>query len=198
MAYFFMGLAGLIKPLHLILWLTVIGAISIRSSIAFLEDALSELRNFRHTWNDFSIIKKVIFSVGALALLLALFQAFTPPWDYDGLAYHLQGPKMFLEAGKILPIPENWFTFYPFTWEMIYLLGMGLGSDIFARLIHFSTLILLLSGNICHSGNGFFPNLADGWLRLSCLVYPSCHCGGMLLIQTSPGRFFNSWRLPFF
>jgi 4-amino-4-deoxy-L-arabinose transferase-like glycosyltransferase len=165
---FFMGLAGLIKPLHLILWLTVIGAISIRKSITILEDTICELRNFRQTWNDFSIIKKVIFSAGALALLLALFQAFTPPWDYDGLAYHLQGPRLFLEAGKILPIPENWFTFYPFTWEMIYLLGMGLGSDIFARLIHFSTLILLLLATYA-IGKRFLPK-PGGWVAAAILL----------------------------
>jgi 4-amino-4-deoxy-L-arabinose transferase-like glycosyltransferase len=110
----------------------------------------------------------VIFSAGLLALLLALFQAFTPPWDYDGLAYHLQGPRLFLEAGRIIPIPENWFTYYPSTWEMLYLLGMGLGSDIFARLIHFSTLILLLLATYAF-GKRFLPK-PGGWLAAAILL----------------------------
>ncbi len=75
---------------------------------------------------------------------------------------------MFLEAGRIIPIPENWFTYYPFTWEMIYLLGMGLGSDIFARLIHFSTLILLLLATYAF-GRRFLPK-PGGWLAAAILL----------------------------
>ena len=170
MAYgvFFMGLAGWIKPIHLIAWLIIIGIISFKFSIIFLEEAFSQLRDFKDTWSNFSLIKKVIFSAGVLALLLALFQAFTPPWDYDGLAYHLQGPRLFLEAGRIIPIPENWLTYYPFTWEMLYMLGMGLGSDIFARLIHFSTLILLLLATYAF-GRRFLPK-PGGWLAAAIML----------------------------
>ncbi len=53
MAYgvFFMGLAGFIKPLHLILWLIVIAVFSSRESIVFLEEAIGEEKNFRQTWS---------------------------------------------------------------------------------------------------------------------------------------------------
>lgn len=164
MAYgvFFMGLAGWIKPIHLIAWLIIIGIISFRSGVIFLEEAFSQLQGFAHTWSNFSLIKKVIFSAGVLTLLLALFQSFTPPWDYDGLLYHLQGPRLFLQEGRIIPLYSNWVTFYPFTWEMLYMLGMGLGSDIFARLIHFSTLILLLLATYAF-GRRFLPK-PGGWL----------------------------------
>ena len=170
MAYgvFFMGLAGWIKPIHLIGWLIIIAFISFKKSCTYLEEAFRNVWEFKNTWSDFSIIKKVIFSTGVLALLLALFQAFTPPWDYDGLAYHLQGPRLFLEAGRIIPIPENWFTYYPSTWEMLYMLGMGLGSDIFARLIHFSTLILFLLATYAF-GRRFLPK-PGGWLAAAILL----------------------------
>ncbi len=170
MAYgvFFLGLAGWIKPIYLIGWLIIIGLISFKQSLIFLDEAICELQKFRQTWRNFSIIKKFIFFAGLLALLLALFQAFTPPWDYDGLAYHLQGPRLFLEAGKIIPIPENWFTYYPFTWEMLYMLGMGLGSDIFAKLIHFSTLILFLLATYAF-GRRFLPK-PGGWIAAAILM----------------------------
>lgn len=165
---FFLGLSGLIKPIHLICLLIITAIISIKYSCNYFEEAISETRGFKNTWSEFSIIKKVMFSTGALGLLLALFQAFTPPWDYDGLAYHLQGPRLFLEAGRIIPIPDNWFTYYPSTWEMIYMLGMGLGSDIFARLIHFSTLIVFLLATYAF-GRRFLPK-SGGWLAAAILL----------------------------
>jgi len=165
---FFMGLAGWIKPIHLICWLVIITFISFKKSCTYMEEAFQNVWEFKNTWSDFSVIKKAIFSIGLLALLLALFQAFTPPWDYDGLAYHLQGPRLFLEAGRIIPIPENWFTYYPSTWEMLYMFGMGLGSDIFARLIHFSTLILFLLATYAF-GRRFLPK-SGGWLAAAILL----------------------------
>ena len=144
-AEFFMGLLGWLKPIHHILLLIIITIFSFRNSVCLVKESFLALNQFPMIWRGFSFIKKFFFITGALALFLAFIQTLTPPWDYDGLMYHLQGPRLFLESGRILPIYENWFTFYPSTWEMIYMLGMGLGNDIFSRLIHFSTLITLLS-----------------------------------------------------
>lgn len=165
---FIMGLAGWISPIHLISFLIIISIFSFKQSCSFIEKALRNIWSFRNTWQDFSMLKKIVFSVGVLALALALFQAFTPPWDYDGLAYHLQGPRLFLDAGKIILITDNWFTFYPFTWEMLYLLGMGLGSDIFARLIHFATLIFFLLATYAF-GRRFLPK-PGGWVAAAILL----------------------------
>jgi hypothetical protein len=165
---FVIGLAGWIKPIHIIFWLIILSVISLKQSSIYFVEAVEEIIGFKNTWSSFSLIKRVVFSAGVLALLLALFQAFTPPWDYDGLAYHLQGPRLFLEVGRIIPIPENWFSYYPSTWEMLYMLGMGLGSDIFARLIHFSTLILFLLATYAF-GRRFLPK-SGGWLAAAILV----------------------------
>ncbi|MBA4421150.1 MAG: hypothetical protein C0391_08375 [Anaerolinea sp.] len=167
-AVFFLGLMGWIKPLHLLILLTVAGILSFTSSVSILVKIFNTLLGCKKTWSDFSIPKKVLFSAGLLALLLLLLQAFTPPWDYDGLAYHIQGPRLFLQAGRILPLPENWFTFYPSTWEMVYLLGMGLGSDIFARLIHFATLILFLLATYAFGKR--FISATGGWVAGASLL----------------------------
>lgn len=141
-AEFFMGLLGCLKPIHHIALLIIVAIIAFKRCAGFLTEGISTVKQLPIKWWKFSFIKKSFFLIGFLALLLAFLQTLTPPYDYDGLMYHLQGPRLFLDAGRIYPIPENWFTFYPATWEMVYMLGMGLGSDIFARLIHFSTLSL--------------------------------------------------------
>lgn len=164
----FLGLAGWIKPIHLIGWLIILALISFCNGVQFLRQAIDQIINFRKTWAGFSTPQKIIFAAGFFALALSFFQALTPPWDYDGLSYHLQGPRLFLQAGRIIPIPENWFTYYPSTWEMIYLLGMGLGTDIFARLIHYSTMILLLLATYSF-GKRFLPH-PGGWLAAAILL----------------------------
>jgi 4-amino-4-deoxy-L-arabinose transferase-like glycosyltransferase len=74
---------------------------------------------------------------GGAVLLVSLVNALTPPWDYDGLMYHLVGPKVFLEAGRVFPYLENWFVNGPFTVELMFSVGMAFGDDTFPKLVHF-------------------------------------------------------------
>jgi len=165
---FLLGLLGGLKPLHQVLYLIVIACIALRESTRFVREACASVKTIRQSWLEFTLLQKVFAAAGALALLFTFLQTLTPPWDYDGLMYHLQGPRLFLEAGRILPLPENWFTYYPSTWEMVYMLGMGLGSDIFARLIHFTTLIVLLASTFLF-GRKWLPG-KGGWLAVALLI----------------------------
>ena len=163
-----LGMIGLIQPIHQLIFLFVLAGIAFNPSVCFLTEGWAAVRGFKHTWVGFTWIKKTIFIFGVLALVLALMQTFTPPYDYDGIMYHLQGPRLFLEAGRIIPVPENWFTYYPATWEMLFMLGMGLGSDIFARLIAFSTLVIFLLATYAF-GKRFLPN-PGGWLSAAMVI----------------------------
>lgn len=81
----------------------------------------------------------------ALIIGLALFMALLPPNDWDGLFYHLKGPKLYLAAGKIeggIDIPHLNF---PFLFEMLFTLAMGLRGDVAAKLLHF-VFVFLLAG----------------------------------------------------
>ena len=165
---FFLGVIGWIQPVHQLLFLLVVAGVGFKEGVSFLSEGWTAVRSFKQTWVGFSRFKKFFFIIGVAALLLALLQTFTPPYDYDGLMYHLQGPRLFLEAGRILPIPENWLTFFPSTWEMIYMLGMGLGSDIFSKLIHFSTLLLLILATYVFGKR--FLSEKGGWLSSAMLI----------------------------
>ena len=46
------------------------------------------------------------------------------PHGYDVVEYHLQIPREWLEAGQIIPLRHNAFSFFPFGVEMHYLLAM--------------------------------------------------------------------------
>ncbi len=70
--------------------------------------------------------------------------ALSPPWDYDGLMYHLQAPRLFLEHGGLLLMPDLWQANGPLATEMLFAIGLGFGSDTFAKVLHLSFGVLLV------------------------------------------------------
>ncbi len=141
---FVFGIFGWLSPAYLIILIILATLISLPFSLNILKTIPSSISQMYCTWKSFRIDRRILAAIGMFILVLTLLITLTPPFDYDSLAYHLQGPRLFLDAGKIYPNFENWFTLFPFTWEMLYMLGLGLGSDIFAKLIHFSTFILFV------------------------------------------------------
>jgi hypothetical protein len=62
-------------------------------------------------------------------LLTMMLGAMLPCIDFDGLEYHLQGPKEYYQAGQIAYLPHNVYTNMPFGVEMLHLLGMIVVDD---------------------------------------------------------------------
>ncbi len=110
-----------------------------------------------------------VFTGLAIAIFgLSALQALTPPWDYDGLMYHLQAPRLFLEAGRIYLLPDIWQANGPFTIEMLYTVGLAFGSASFARLVHLAFAILLVLGT--YLGGRRFISPVGGWIAAAVLV----------------------------
>ena len=86
---------------------------------------------------------KVLALFVLILTLLTLINTLSPPWDYDGLMYHLLGPQQFLDAGGFFPNLDNWYVNGPFSIEMLFTIGLSLGDDIFPKLIHYSFWIML-------------------------------------------------------
>jgi 4-amino-4-deoxy-L-arabinose transferase-like glycosyltransferase len=70
--------------------------------------------------------------------------ALLPPTSWDGLFYHLTGPKIYIEQGAIasgIDIPHLNF---PSLFEMLFLLALTLRSGVTAVLLHFIFALLLM------------------------------------------------------
>lgn len=85
--------------------------------------------------------RPVAFTGGAaLALIGActLLAALAPPssLEWDALSYHLAAPKVFLREGRVLFIPYDHHSNFPFTLQMLYTLMLGVGSEGGAKLCH--------------------------------------------------------------
>ncbi len=76
----------------------------------------------------------VSWIAAAAAAGVVMLAAFFPPgvlWGdepngYDVAEYHLQVPREWYEAGRIIPLHHNVFSYFPFNVEMQYLLAMHL------------------------------------------------------------------------
>ncbi|MBE9566028.1 MAG: glycosyltransferase family 39 protein [Proteobacteria bacterium] len=75
-------------------------------------------------------------AAGALSLIGSLAPA--ADLDYDSLVYHLTIPNIYLRDGNIHPIPWLSHSNFPFTLEMLYLLGLLLHDQTLAKLFHFA------------------------------------------------------------
>ncbi|MDX1616184.1 MAG: glycosyltransferase family 39 protein [Candidatus Promineifilaceae bacterium] len=87
---------------------------------------------------------RLLMTLLVFVLMLGLTWSLQPPTSWDALFYHLTGPKLYLAADGFttgLDIPHLSF---PPLLEMLFMLAMGLGSDVAARLLHFAFVWLLL------------------------------------------------------
>ncbi len=125
-------------------------------------------RRVKAWWKTSPTSEHAIALLAGSIALVGLINALSPPWDYDGLMYHLVGPKMALEAGRLLPDTDNWYINGPFTMEMVFALGMAFGDDIFPKLIHFSMGILLVAATFVVGRR--WLSLKEAWIATAVLL----------------------------
>ena len=104
-----------------------------------------ELRALRHQSRSISLTKAgetaapqgvlpAGWTAAAMAAILPfglaiLLGSLLPSTDFDVKEYHLQGPKEFLQNGRISFLPHNVYTSFPFLTEMLSLLAMIVQGD---------------------------------------------------------------------
>ena len=115
----------------------------------------------------------VLLLAGYLALVLglSLLATLVPPIAWDSQVYHLTGPRLFLEQGKItrgIDIPCLGF---PSLLEMLFLAGMVLKGDIVAKLTHFGFGVLTAGLLYCFGRRFFRPRMPLLMLMLLSSAY---------------------------
>jgi hypothetical protein len=92
----------------------------------------------------------------SLAVGMALSIALLPPTSWDDLFYHLNGPKLYLEAGRIIAGIDIPHLNFPSLFEMLFMLAMALRGDVTAKLLHFgfhgllAGLVYLVARDLFH------------------------------------------------
>jgi hypothetical protein len=103
----------------------------------FFTRSLQLLRNLRGVNLALALYLVVVFLITFLLTL-------APPngADYDSLTYHLAAPAQYLRVGGIVELPYDHHTYFPFTMEMLFLLGLALKGPVLAKLFHWLMLPL--------------------------------------------------------
>jgi len=111
---------------------------------------------------------RLTLPLAELLMALIAVRALAPPTTYDALMYHLEGPRQFLQLGRLAPLVEPHPANMPFTVQMLYLLGLAFGSDELPSLLHL-TLAMLLGLATFSFGRRFF-GARVGWLAATILL----------------------------
>lgn len=163
-----LGLLGILSSWSILLWLILAAFWSWREWSQLQINLKEKLTRLCATWNLLEFGPKALVLIGLGILILSILQALTPPWDYDGLMYHLQAPKLFLNAGKLLLLPDIWQANGPLTTEMLYMLGLAFGSTTFAKLLHLTYAVMLVIST--YSLTSRLINRTAGWIAAAILI----------------------------
>ncbi|MDA2932731.1 hypothetical protein MYX82_00145 [Acidobacteria bacterium AH-259-D05] len=87
---------------------------------------------------------RLILLVIATLALLNLIGALSPPLNPDDLVYHFVGPQRYLQAHRIIFVPDKYYTNLPFTMEMLWTAAMAMDAGELAQLINWSIGLLVL------------------------------------------------------
>ena len=150
-----LGLIGWLTPGAVAAWLLVIAALTWNEWSSINSQIPEQAKTLRDQWRGLGRGPKAIILLAAVILLATLIQSLAPPWDYDGLMYHLESPRQFLAANHMTFNSENWRASGPFTIEMLFSIGLAFGSDTYARLIHLTYAVILIFTTVAFSRRHF-------------------------------------------
>lgn len=92
-----------------------------------------------------------------VALSFGLVAALAPETEYDALWYHLNFPRLWLDAGRPVDLVQEFPSLYPMTWELVYGAGLATGGIVAAKLLHFVCLFVL-AGTLATACRRYFPS----------------------------------------
>ena len=105
-------------------------------------------RRLLPAWRALSRLEKALALYLATIFTLTFVLSLAPPngLDYDGLTYHLAVPAQYARAGRVLELPYDHHSYFPFTLEMLMGAGLQIRGVVFAKLFHW--LMLPLSAGV--------------------------------------------------
>ncbi len=177
MGTLFLGLAGLLQP-------ALFYAIAILLTLLTAARSLNLLRRLR-----ISLPSRLITLYLILALGLALTLALLPPSSWDALFYHLKGPKLYLNAGRIYPGVDIPHLNFPSLFEMLFMMAMAIRGDVSAQLLHF-VFVFMLAGLVYRIARDHLE-VKNGWAAVLFLF-------SIQMIPILAGWAYNDLALAFY
>lgn len=130
---FFLAAAGLMNTMALTALITLVFTLTAVRYRHLLPGLAEEGRSLREAARGAGLP----LSLAGFAALISFPFALVPTRAFDALSYHLEVPLRYLQAGRIIDIPENLYSYTPQLNHTLYGLALGLsGSDLAGLLNH--------------------------------------------------------------
>ncbi len=142
-------------------------------------EALEWLQNLSTIGETFRRSARLERMVAIICLILLSYQlvvALAPPIGWDSLTYHLQLPRLYLEAGYLYHVPENMYSGHFQLAEMIYTLAMALHRPETAGVLGWAAGVLVLPGlmgavkRLVETANSEAGGISAGWVAVFALL----------------------------
>ena len=118
-----------------------------------------ELGLFKSLWAQAGRVEKLLAGACGLLLTFQLLLALAPPTHWDALAYHLELPHLYLQAGRLIFVPYNLFWGNPQLGEMLFTFAAALGQLQTAPVLSTALGAVFLAGMM-----GFTRRVTAEWL----------------------------------
>lgn len=86
-----------------------------------------------------------LLAAGCVWAIVILVVAVSPEVAYDSLSYHLGLPRVWIDAGRMVDVPEQLQSYYYLAAEMTFTLAMLLGGTAAAKLVSLTVFVLAVA-----------------------------------------------------
>ncbi len=198
LSVFFLGIGGLLHRWILILPPLVFVAAAPSDFVIILTSIVKKTAAFHR---GAPTLSRIIASSTVIFFILYLPSALTPPVHPDALVYQLAAPKIYMQSGRIIFLPDNFRASLPSGVNMLFTLGLVLRGYALAQLFHLA-LGFLSSLALYAVGKHRFGASAGLWaafifssLYIVSLVAPQAMTElGCVLFAVLAFDYLYSWR----
>jgi len=150
-----LGLTGFLTVPAFIATLCAMSVVGLRGMRDLFVHAFAWFTGLRHKKS--SPIGVVVGILLAALGSIVIINCFVPPaaHEWDAVAYHLAAPKVFLQHHRIIFLPTDHHSNFPFLVEMLFTVGLAFNGFALANLFHFAMWALCVVG-IATVGKRYF------------------------------------------
>ncbi len=164
-----------------------------------------QFRSVKAAWDAASPVDKLLAVLAAALVSYQLLLALAPPIKWDALTYHLQLPRQYLAAGRLVFTPENPFWGLPQLVEMLYTFAMAFHRPETAAVLSWSVGVIFLLGLAGFTNNQLAhisgeqpaaPSFTDGRISGGHLSTGQMSAGWMSMVAVLAGytfRYLMGW-----
>ena len=112
-------------------------------------------------WRELAWDEKLLALYTILVCGLTFLISLAPPSgaDYDSLVYHLAAPAQYIRQGHIVELPFDHHTYFAFSLEMLYMVGLLWSGPVLAKLFHW-LMLPIICATLIGSGSRYLSRRA--------------------------------------